>query len=173
MSVYIRLKYFIYRCFLSKLSSKNSPNDFRVKMRVWSLKELMCVVGENVNIQPNVTFKGDLRNFSIGNNSGIGMNSSFHLTGKFKIGNDVMIGEHLTVHTSNHGTTMGILLREQVSTISDVEIENDVWIGSNVILLPGVKVCSGAVIGAGSVVTKNVDSNTIVAGNPARFIRFR
>lgn len=54
-----------------------------------------------------------------------------------------------------------------------VIIKDDVWIGSNVIILPGVTIESGAIIGAGSVVTKDVLKNTIVAGNPAKVIKER
>lgn len=59
------------------------------------------------------------------------------------------------------------------SSIKQVDIANDVWIGANVIIFPGVKVGNGAVIGAGSVVTKDVDPYTIVAGIPAKMIRKR
>ncbi len=55
----------------------------------------------------------------------------------------------------------------------DILIGNDVWIGYDTIILPGVKIGDGAVIGAGSVVTKNVDDYEIVAGNPAEHIRYR
>jgi len=55
----------------------------------------------------------------------------------------------------------------------DMNIGNDVWIGRNVIVLPGVSIGNGAVVGAGSVVTKNVEKYSIVAGNPARPIRYR
>ena len=52
-----------------------------------------------------------------------------------------------------------------------IKIENNVWIGGSVVILPGVTIEDGAVIGAGSVVTKDVKKNTIVAGNPAKLIR--
>ena len=55
----------------------------------------------------------------------------------------------------------------------DIIIGNDVWIGLNAIILPGVKIGDGAIIGAGSVVTKDVDDYEIVAGNPAKLIRHR
>lgn len=54
-----------------------------------------------------------------------------------------------------------------------VLIEDDVWIGANVIILPGVKISKGSIIGAGSVVTKNVPEYAIVGGNPARVIKYR
>lgn len=55
----------------------------------------------------------------------------------------------------------------------DTIIGNDVWIGQNAVIMPGVKVADGAIIATNSVVTKNVDSYTIVGGNPARFIKKR
>ncbi|HDI3293785.1 TPA: CatB-related O-acetyltransferase [Vibrio cholerae] len=54
-----------------------------------------------------------------------------------------------------------------------VTIGNDVWIGRNAIVLPGVSVCDGAVVGAGAVVTKDVPPYAVVAGNPARVIKYR
>ena len=58
-------------------------------------------------------------------------------------------------------------------TIRPVRIGNDVWIGANCTILPGVSIGDGAVIGAGSVVTRSVASQTIVAGSPARLLRQR
>ena len=55
----------------------------------------------------------------------------------------------------------------------DIVIGNDVWIGGRVIILPGVKIGDGAIIGAGSVVTKDVSEYDVVAGNPARVIKNR
>ena len=56
--------------------------------------------------------------------------------------------------------------------VKPICIKNNVWIGESVSILPGVNIGEGAVIGAGSVVTKDVDSNTLVAGNPAKVIKF-
>lgn len=55
----------------------------------------------------------------------------------------------------------------------DIHIGNDVWIGMDSIILPGVRIGDGAIIGAGSVVAKDVSDYEVVAGNPARHIRFR
>jgi len=54
-----------------------------------------------------------------------------------------------------------------------VEIGNDVWIGNNVIIMDGIKIADGAIIGAGSIVTKSVPAYSIVAGNPAKIIKYR
>jgi len=62
----------------------------------------------------------------------------------------------------------------KVSKIAvDVHVENDVWIGDNVTLLPGIQVGNGSIIGAGAVVSKNVEPFSIVAGNPAKIIGMR
>ena len=56
---------------------------------------------------------------------------------------------------------------------ANMKIGNDVWIGRDAIILPGVSIGDGAVVGAGAIVTKNVDAYSIVAGNPARHIKYR
>lgn len=63
--------------------------------------------------------------------------------------------------------------KDKFNEFLEIDIGNDVWIGSNAIILGGVKISNGAIIGAGSVVTKNVDPYSIVAGNPAKHIRYR
>ena len=96
--------------------------------------------------------------------------------GKFcSIGANVQIflgGEH---HTDTITTYPFDVLVEGQPTLSkgDVKIGNDVWIGNDVIILSGVTIGDGAVIGAGSVVAKNVQPYAVMAGNPARFIRWR
>ena len=59
-----------------------------------------------------------------------------------------------------------------VITCKPVRIKRNVWIGANATILPGVTIGENAVVGAGSVVTKDVPDNAVVAGNPARLIRF-
>ena len=60
-----------------------------------------------------------------------------------------------------------------IATNGDIKIGNDVWIGHGATILSGVSIGNGAIIGAGSVVSGNVEEFAVVAGNPARFIRFR
>ena len=63
--------------------------------------------------------------------------------------------------------------QQGASDFHPVNIGNDVWIGARVTILPGVKIGNGAIIGAGSVVTKDVPDFAIVGGNPARVIKYR
>lgn len=126
--------------------------------------------GINVNVERGALFSSRVE---LGNNSGIGINAS--IGGKTIIGNDVMMGPDCIIYTRNHNfnrvdTTMrGQGFQEE----KPVYIGNDVWIGGRVLILPGVHIGNGCIIGAGSVVTKNVYDWAIVAGNPARVIRYR
>jgi len=90
------------------------------------------------------------------------------------IGNFVMIGPNTCIVSSNHGFLKeDIPMVRQKITSSPIKIEDDVWIGANVIILPGVTIGQGAIVGGGSVVTKNIRPYTIVAGNPAKELRKR
>lgn len=133
-------------------------------------KLMLPKCGDNVNIEKNATFS--IRT-EIGNNSGIGVNAHFY--GKVVIGNNVMMAPDCIIYVRNHESSrLDIPMCEQGSTEErPVVIGNDVWIGGRVIILPGVKIGDGAIIGAGSVVTKDVSEYDVVAGNPARVIKNR
>ncbi|RME32826.1 MAG: antibiotic acetyltransferase [Deltaproteobacteria bacterium] len=102
--------------------------------------------------------------------------------GKLLIGKYCAIGDGVRFITSNHNlrsVAIQYALQRQiglppaVAENMHISVGHDVWIGDGAILLPGISVGSGSVIGAGSVVTKDVDPYTVVAGNPARVIRKR
>lgn len=136
------------------------------------LKMVLENMGDNVNVRPQIKFVNG-SNISLGNNSGIGEKSFIQDIGKVTIGNDVLMGPEVMIFTSNHNTLRTDLIRNQKLNIKDVVIEDDVWIGARVIILPGVKVAKGTVIGAGSIVTKDTEEYTIIGGNPARKIKSR
>lgn len=90
------------------------------------------------------------------------------------IGDNVMIAAHSFITDFNHAfASKRTPIHLQGFERSPVIIEDDVWIGTHVCILKGVTIGHGAVIGAGSVVTRNVKSYEIVAGNPAKHIRYR
>ena len=95
--------------------------------------------------------------------------------GKIKIGSDCLISQHITIVASNHSVNKKFLIRNQKWSLNKnfVTIGNDVWIGANSIILPGVTVGSGAVIGAGSVVVSDIPEYAIVKGNPAKIVNYR
>ncbi|MDF2094127.1 acyltransferase [Knoellia sp. 3-2P3] len=96
------------------------------------------------------------------------VNGGCHLQGDIVIGDDVMIGPKTVIWTRDHGLARGARIRTQEHTNGRVNIGDDVWIGASAVILKGVTLGEGAVVGAGSVVTRDVAPYTIVAGNPAK-----
>jgi acetyltransferase-like isoleucine patch superfamily enzyme len=112
--------------------------------------------------------------FVIGENSFIGCNAVMGAGGGIQIGNNVLIGQNVNLHAENHlFADKDRLIREQGIRYEGIVIEDDVWIGSKVTIVDGVKVGRGSVIGAGSVVTKSIPPYSVVVGVPARIIGAR
>ncbi|MEZ9753822.1 acyltransferase [Vibrio cyclitrophicus] len=94
--------------------------------------------------------------------------------GGVEIGNRVLIGYRTQILSTNHNIpSVNKPIFGAGHSYNKVIIEDDVWIGSNCIILPGVHIGEGAVIGAGSVVTKDIKAFSICGGNPAKLIRYR
>jgi maltose O-acetyltransferase len=108
----------------------------------------------------------------IGNYSELGTNSI--IQANTKIGDYVIMGPDVKIYTKNHGyanNSIPIALQEIVH--EKVTIGNDVWLGANVIITPGVEIGNHVIVAAGSVVTKNVPDYAIVGGVPAKIIKYR
>ena len=90
-----------------------------------------------------------------------------------RIGSNCMIGPFCYITDHDHGTAASTLIQSQELISRPVVIEDDVWIGAHVCILKGVRLGKGSVIGAGSVVTKNVGPCEVVAGVPARVVSTR
>lgn len=93
--------------------------------------------------------------------------------GRVTLGDGVRIGAHTSLMAFNHGTAPGQPIFRQSHTALGITVGDDVWIGSNVVVLDGITIGSHSIIGAGAVVTKDVDEWAVVVGNPARQIRDR
>lgn len=93
---------------------------------------------------------------------------TFFGRGGITIGNDVFIGPKVNLITINHDPNPD---NRSATYGRRIVIEDKAWIGINATILPGVRIGYGAIVGAGSVVTKDVEPMTVVAGNPARFIK--
>lgn len=162
----------IYHVFIRKLPSNNSKFNFGQKeIRNRVVKIFANYIGDNVNIQRNAYIP---YSFTIDANSSVGANC---VIGEgVSIGKEVMMASNCTFITSSHNySRTDIPMRLQGTTkIDPITIEDDVWIGTNCIILPGVTIHKGAIIGAGAVVTKDVPSYAIVGGGvPAKVIKYR
>ncbi len=107
------------------------------------------------------------KNTKIGKNVFINSCCRFQDNGGIEIGDRTMIGPNVTIVTLNHDINPETRVN---ATPKPVKIGKNVWIGADCTILPGVTIGENCVIGAGSVVTKNVPNNVIVAGNPAKLI---
>lgn len=144
------------------------------------LKAGMKSCGRDVKIGAGCEIK-PLRNISFGDRVEIGPKALFWTTrAEIIIGNDVLFGPGVTIVTGNHptniqGCTINSIKDEDKpqDCDQDVIIDDDVWIGCNVTILKGVHIHTGAVIAAGSVVAKDVESNCIYGGVPAKKIKER
>ncbi len=105
------------------------------------------------------------KNIRVGKNVFINACCKFQDQGGIRIGDNCLIGHNVTLATLNHDFNPD---NRTAIYPKPVRIGNNVWIGSDSTILPGITIGDGAIIGAGSVVTKDVPANTIVAGNPAR-----
>ena len=130
-------------------------------------KLMLDYCGNKINIDRNATIGNHI---SLGDYSGIGKNS--YIGDYVTIGTHVMMGPDCLIYTRNHefGNVETPICFQGFQNYKPVRIENDVWIGGRVIILPGVRRGEGAILGAGSVITKNVEPFSIVGGNPAKII---
>lgn len=177
-TIYHRITFLFFKYFV--LNGKNILIDNTVKLYFDK---------ENLDISNNVVIgaftvvyainskhsskKGFLK---IGQNTSIGEFNNIRAAGGIiEIGDNCLISQFVTIVASNHNTSSFVNINEQGwdENKTDVFIGNDVWIGANCVILPGVKIGNGCVIAAGSIVTKDIQDNSIVMGGAAKFFKER
>lgn len=161
----------VYNLVAVRLPNSNGRYSFGGgKLRALCAAHMLAKCGERVNIERQARFG---RGVELGNDSGIGIRAV--VADGTKIGSDVMMGPDCLILNRNHcveDVTRPMRLQGYTET-KPVCIEDDVWIGSRVTILPGVTVHTGAVIAAGAVVTHDVPPFAVVGGVPAHVIRYR
>jgi maltose O-acetyltransferase len=127
--------------------------------------------GRNLDIRFPVKFEGK-EFIEIGDD--VSINAFVHIWGhgSLKIGNRVMIASHSIITTLSHDTNYKCM-RFAPTVSKPIVIEDDVWIGSNVTILPGVTIGKGAVLGACSLINKDVPPYAIMIGSPGKVLKIR
>jgi len=135
-------------------------------------KNAILTIGNNTSIDrlSEIIVEEDSK-LEIGDNVFIGSNSNIRVTGECTVGNDCRLAQFVSLINGNYGfRDKNILIRKQDYQRGKLVIKDDVWIGLSVTILANTIIGKGAVIGAGSVITKDVLDYYIVVGNPPRII---
>ena len=133
------------------------------------LKDLFGSLGERFII--NQPFRCDYGcNIFLGEDCFINFNCTILDEAKVTIGNNAFLGPNVSIYTACHPLEVDRRNRF-IEWAEPVTIGDNVWIGGDVTILPGVSIGNNTVIGAGSVVTKSFPSNVVIAGNPAKIIK--
>ncbi|OSZ80902.1 hypothetical protein CAP36_06585 [Chitinophagaceae bacterium IBVUCB2] len=145
------------------------------------------IIGSNTIIHGNLLIYGFGGRIEIGNKVFIGHSSQIWSASSIKIGNGVLISHNVNIIDNNSHPLdhlerrkdwenlreLGLLNEKQFDILEKpIIIEDDVWIGFNATIMKGVRIGRGAIIGAGTIITKDVPDFAIMAGNPAKIIKY-
>jgi acetyltransferase-like isoleucine patch superfamily enzyme len=135
-------------------------------------------LGNNCQLEHGVYFHYDgIYNkgpaICVGNNVFIGNQTEFNISDKISIGDNCLIAAGCRFVDHNHGTELNTLIKKQFAPKKEIILEDDVWLGCNVVVLKGVCIGEGAIVAAGSIVTKSIPAYEIWGGVPAKFIKKR
>lgn len=132
------------------------------------------VLGRNTRIECTGSLSNLGKGLTIGERTTFGSDCFFGAAGGVKIGSDVIVGQFVRFHSQNHNfSDTNKLIREQGVSQLGIEIGDNCWIGAGAVFLDGAKLGNGCVVGANSVVTKCFPENSVIAGVPAKIIKFR
>ncbi|MBQ2471779.1 MAG: sugar O-acetyltransferase [Acholeplasmatales bacterium] len=160
----------VQRPLLDGLKKFNSLNTSDIKGKEKYMKEVFASCGENCYIELPFYANFGGAHVHFGNNVYANFNLTLVDDGHIYIGDNVLIGPNVTIATANHPILPELRLKG-LQYNKDVHIEENVWIGANVTVVPGVTIGKNSVIGAGSVVVKDIEANSVAVGNPCKVIR--
>jgi maltose O-acetyltransferase len=147
----------------------NATTEDEIEARTALLKQLFKSTGMNLYIEP--PFRTDYGcNTSIGENFYANYDCIIIDVAPVKIGNNVMFGPRVCLYTAGHPIDAEVR-NSLLEFGKPITVGDNVWIGGNTVVNPGVTIGNNCVIGSGSVVTKDIPDGVIAAGNPARVIR--
>ena len=155
---------------LDVLYDYNMTRPTEGKRRQELLTEMLGSVGEGCYIEPPFRANWGGKNIHLGNH----VYANFNLTcvddAEIFVGDDTMFAPNVVITTTNH-TINPELRMKRMQYVKPVHIGKNVWIGSGAVILPGVTIGDNSVIGAGSIVTKDIPANVVAVGNPCRGMR--
>ncbi len=155
---------------LDRLYDFNMTRPTEIEKRTEMLKEMLAEVGENCYIEPPFHSNWGGKNVHLGKNVYFNFNATLVDDTHIYIGDCTMLGPNVVIATAGHPILPE--LREKALQFNlPVHIGKNCWLGAGVIVLPGVTIGNNTVIGAGSVVTKDIPANVVAVGNPCKVLR--
>ncbi|PPR50201.1 MAG: Galactoside O-acetyltransferase [Alphaproteobacteria bacterium MarineAlpha5_Bin5] len=150
-----------------------SSFTFALTLRKYLYSILFLKTGKNFNILDGVIIQSPDR-VKIGNNVSIHQFTLIDAQSEIEIGDHVAIGSHVSIISSSHiFSDPTKLIKDQGIESAKIEIGNNVWIGTQSTILKGVKIGDNSIIGANTLVNKDVPPNSIVGGSPFRVLSIR
>jgi acetyltransferase-like isoleucine patch superfamily enzyme len=166
------LKLFIYYILINKLPHSKYGILFN-NIRVWYVSSVLKILGSHSkNKYQNNIYIADSRNIKIGEYCQI--NENVFIQGAL-IGKYVMIAPNVSILNSTHNFESIDLpmIKQGAIKYNNPVIEDNVWIGRNAVILPGIKIGEGSIVAAGAIVTKDIEPYSIVGGVPAKLLKKR
>ncbi|NMA21367.1 MAG: sugar O-acetyltransferase [Lentisphaerae bacterium] len=158
-----------HRHCLEVLHKFNHSEPGEIKLRAKLLKEILGGCPEDFWIEPPLRCSYGYNTF-IGNHFYANYNLTIIDDVKVEIGEHVLIAPNVVITTSGHPVHPDLRLNGGQFS-KPIKIGNHVWLGANVVILPGIEIGDNSVIGAGSIVTKNIPPNVVAVGNPCKVLR--
>ena len=156
--------------YIDKLYDYNATRPYEGEKRAQLLREMLAEVGENCYIEPPLHSNFGGHHVHLGKNVYANFNLTLVDDTHIYIGDCTMIGPNVTIATASHPVLPE--LREKGYQYNvPVHIGRNCWLGAGVVVLPGVTIGDNTVIGAGSIVTKDIPANVVAVGNPCRVLR--
>jgi len=155
---------------LEKLYDYNETRPSEGEKRARLLREMMAEIGENCYIEPPLRSNFGGHHVHLGRNVYANFNLTLVDDTHIYIGDYTMIGPNVTIATAGH-PVLPELREKGYQYNMPVRIGRNCWLGAGVIVLPGVTIGDNTVIGAGSVVTRDIPANVVAVGNPCRVMR--
>lgn len=147
--------------------NRTRPSQLAQRDRI--LRKLLGSAGEDICIEPTLQCSYGF-NLFVGDHFFANNNCMFMDDVPIRFGSHVLIGPNCAFYTARH-PLHPLPRREKLERALPITVGDDVWFGGRCTVLPGVTIGDGAVIGAGSVVTRSIPANVIAVGNPCRILR--
>ncbi len=155
---------------LNRLYDFNQTRPTELKKREAMLKEMFAEIGDGCYIEPPFHANWGGRHVHFGNHVYANFNLTLVDDTHIYIGSHTMIGPGVIIATAGH-PVLPILREQEYQYNAPIHIGSNCWLGAGVIVLPGVTIGDNTVIGAGSVVTKDIPSDVVAVGAPCRVMR--